>query len=89
MKIYGIDDIFMKLENCIRYHLPFSHIRYGDGGLKYIDSILNKDVDQLVIIAKKEGLPLSGVVEIFELWGYYSRHADFIDSPEVYFNGTF
>jgi len=41
------------------------------------------------IITKKEGLPQTKVVEIFELWGHYARHADFIDSPEVYFNDTF
>ena len=23
------------------------------------------------------------------MWGYYARHADFIDTPEVYFNDTF
>ena len=89
MKIYGIDDIFKKLDNCIEYRLPFSHIRYGDGGIKFLHSVIFNDSEQLGIIVKKEGIPAFKVDEIFELWGYYSRRADFIDTPEVYFNGKF
>jgi len=89
MKIYRIEDIFDKLEHCIEYKLPFSHIRFGDGGIKYIHSILFKDYEQLGIILKKEGMPNQRVVEIMELWGYYARHADFIDTPEVYYTGEF
>ena len=87
--IYQIDDILKRLENCIRYKIPFSHIRFGDGGIKFIDSILHGDFDQLNIIMKKEGLPKNHIVEFFELWGYYARRADYIDTPEVYFNDTF
>ena len=87
--IYKVDDILSKLENCIKYKIPFSHIRFGDGGIKFIDAILNANFEQMRIIINKEGLPATKVVEIFELWGYYARHADFIDSPEVYFNDTF
>lgn len=87
--IYKVGDVLSKLENCIKYKIPFSHIRFGDGGIKFIDAILHADVEQMRIIVDKEGLPPTKVVEIFELWGYYARHADFIDSPEVYFNGTF
>jgi len=87
--IYKVGDILSKLENCIKYRKPFSHIRFGDGGIKFIDSILTGKFEQMKIIIKKEGLPRSKVVEIFELWGYYARHADFIDTPEVYFNNTF
>jgi len=89
MKIYRIDDIFDKLNWCIKYKLPFSHMRFGDGGIKYIHSILYKDFKQLTQILKKEGIPDQKVVEIMELWGYYARRADFIDTPEVYYNGEF
>lgn len=89
MMIYKIEDIFAKLENCIEYKLPFSHIRFGDGGIKYIHSILYRDFDQLGIILRKEGIPKDKVVEIMELWGYYARRADFIDTPEVYYTGEF
>ena len=87
--IYKIDDILRKLENCIEYKIPFSHIRFGDGGIKFIDAILNANFEQMNIIIRKEGLPKTKVVEVFELWGYYARRADYIDSPEVYFNDTF
>ncbi len=87
--IYKIDEVMEKLENCIKYRLPFSHIRFGDGGIKLIHSMLAPDFEQLRIIINKEGLPSTRVVEIFELWGYYARHADFIDTPEVYYNDTF
>ena len=87
--IYQVNDILSKLENCIKYKIPFSHIRFGDGGIKFIDSILHANFEQMRIIINKEGLPSAKVVEIFELWGYYARNADFIDTPEVYFNDTF
>lgn len=89
MKIYKIEDMFDKLDYCIANKLPFSHIRFGDGGIKYIHSILFKDYEQLGIILKKEGIPNQLVVEIMELWGYYARRADFIDTPEVYYTGEF
>jgi hypothetical protein len=89
MKIYKTNEILGKLDNCIKYKIPFSHIRFGDGGIKFLHSILFNDSDQLDIIVKKEGLPKSKMVEIFELWGYYARRADFIDTPEVYFSDEF
>ena len=89
MKFLRIPDIFQILNNCIEFKLPFSHIRFGDGGIKFIHSILFRNVKQLNVIVEKEGLPPSKVAEIFELWGYYARRADCIDTPEVYFDGTF
>lgn len=87
--IYKIEDILGKLDNCIKYKLPFSHIRFGDGGIKFIHSMVFNDDEQLFTIVEKEGLPLYGLVEIFDLWGYYARRADFIDTPEVYYTGEF
>jgi len=87
--IYTVDDILNKLDNCIEYKLPFSHIRFGDGGIKLIDCLLYDDRKLLATIVKKEGLPQEYLIEIFDLWGYYARQADFIDTPEVYYNGTF
>jgi len=74
---------------CIRNKQPFSHIRFGDGGIKFIDAVLHDNKEQLQIIIKKEGLPSYKIPEIFELWGYYARKANYIDSPEIYFNNTF
>jgi hypothetical protein len=87
--IYKIEDILQKLENSIRYKQPFSHIRFGDGGIKFIHAMIFFDNPQLDIIIRKEGIPRSKLVEVFELWGYYARRADFIDTPEVYFQETF
>jgi hypothetical protein len=68
---------------------PFSHIRFGDGGIKFLHAILFNDTNQLRTICKREGLPANKLNEIFELWGYFARQADFIDTPEVYFDGCF
>jgi hypothetical protein len=89
VKIFKIEEILQKIEDCIVNKKPFSHIRFGDGGLKFINSVLNNDHEQLKDIVEKEGIPNNLVVEIFELWGYYARKADFIDCPEVYYNGQF
>lgn len=89
MKIFKIKEILDELEFCIKNKLPFSHIRFGDGGIKFIHAILTYDKEQIDVICKKEGIPYSKIVEVFQLWGYYARRANFIDSPEVYFSGEF
>jgi hypothetical protein len=89
MKIYKVKEILSKLETCIENDIPFSHIRFGDGGLKYMSAVLRGDVKSLNIILKKEGMPHDRIIEIFELWGYYARQADFIDSAQVYLDGYF
>jgi len=89
MKIYKIKDILSELEHCIIYKKPFNLIRFGDGGIKLIHSVLVNDREQLNIIIKKEGLPPHKIIEIFEMWGYYARNANYIDTPEVYFTGKF
>jgi len=89
MSFLTVPDIFDKLENCINHKLPFSHIRFGDGGIKFIHALLFDDKKQLSTIVRKEGLPKNKLFEIFELWGYYARQADCIDTPAVYFDGTF
>jgi len=84
-----VEDILNKLDNCINFKLPFSHMRFGDGGIKFIHSIIFHDIEQLNQIIQKEGLPSNEVIEILELWGYYARQADCIDTPQVYYDGTF
>ena len=87
--IYKVGEILNKLEYCIVNKKPFSHIRFGDGGIKFLHAMIFDDSKQLAIISKREGLPTDKLDEIFELWGYFARKADFIDTPEVYFNGKF
>jgi hypothetical protein len=89
MKVYKVKDILYKLENCIENDIPFSHMRFGDGGLKYMASVLNFDTKSLYEIVKKEGMPYEKSIEILELWGFYARQADFIDTPQVYSDGFF
>lgn len=89
MKIHRVGEILDHLDHCIRYKKSFSHIRFGDGGIKFIHSILNKDFSLLNSILKKEGIPPSKTLDIYNLWGYYARRADYIDTPEVYYTGKF
>ena len=89
MKIHKVADILADLESCIENKLPFSHLRFGDGGIKFLHSVLVNDREQLNIIIKKEGLPAHKIIEIFEMWGYHARNANYIDTPEVYFTGKF
>ena len=89
MKVYKVKHILNKLEDCIERDIPFSHIRFGDGGLKYMAAVLIGDNKSLWDIVRKEGMPIERSVEILELWGYYARQADFIDSPQVYIDGFF
>jgi hypothetical protein len=90
MKIYKINEIFERFETCIKERKGFSHIRFGDGGIKFLHCLLYDDKRQRQIIVKKEGLPDdNSIIDIFDRWGYYARHADFIDTPEVYFTNAF
>lgn len=89
MKIYKVGEILSDLENCIENDLPFSHIRFGDGGIKYMSSVLRGDLEGLKGIIKKEGMPYERIVEVLELWGYYARRANYIDTLQVYLDGNF
>jgi len=89
VKIFKVEEILEKFENCIINKIPFSLIRFGDGGLKFMSAVLRGDLKSLNQIIKKEGLPHDYIISILELWGYYARQADFIDCPQVYFDGYF
>ncbi len=83
--VYNTREILDIMEDRIKNSDPFSLIRYGDGGLKLIHSYLYNDNKQLDIIIKKEGLRSDIIKKVLQLWGYYGKRADFIDTPEVYF----
>jgi hypothetical protein len=88
MRIYKTQEILDDFENSIKKKKPFSLLRFGDGMIKFIYSMLYNDTESLDIICKKEGLPRGNkLIYIYELIGYYARCANYIDSPEVYFNG--
>lgn len=89
MILFKVDYILRSLSRSIADNTPFSHIRFGDGGLKFIRAFIRGDDKSLDKIVEKEGLPSSKLAEVFGLWGYYARRADFIDCPQVYYDGTF
>lgn len=89
MEVAKTGKVMKDLEKHIREKQPFSLIRFGDGGIKYLHSVLYDDSRQLSMIVKKEGIPLVKVPEVFELWGFYARRANYIDTPQVYFGEKF
>jgi hypothetical protein len=90
MRIYTVREILEELDTCIKNKKPFSLIRFGDGGIKFLKSIIyNVDHSRLFEILKKEGIPFNKVYSIFHLWGKFATEANFIDSPEIYFTDKF
>jgi hypothetical protein len=87
--IHNIDSILNTLDISIKNKQPFSLIRFGDGGLKFMYSGLIKDKNSLDNICKKEGIPEDKIISVLQAWSYYAQKADFLDSSEVYFNKTF
>jgi len=86
MYIHTVQEILNDLNMCIVGRKPFSIIRFGDGGLKFIHAILTKDKDNLKLIIEKEGLPEKNVKNVLKLWVKYANQANYIDSPQVYFD---
>jgi len=84
-----INDILTKLNTSTIFRKPFCHIRFGDGGIKFLHAVLTRDLEQLNQILEKEGIPLEKVIYVFEEWGHAARIADCIDTPQVYFDGSF
>lgn len=89
MTIHSSNKILRELQYCIVYGRPFSHIRFGDGGLFLMKAYLEGDEERMVRMAKKEGLPMEKIDDVINLWVRYANQANFIDSPLAYYNGTF
>ena len=89
VKITKIKEVLSNFDNCIKNKKPFSLIRFGDGGLKYIDAIYKNDRKFLKEIITKEGIPDNKVINILNLWGFFARNANYIDSPYIYYSGKF
>lgn len=87
--VYKLDDILREIQESIVKKKPFSLIRFGDGGIKLIHSVLYSDKEQLDIILLKEGIPKHVVNEVLEQWTTFANSANFIDSPVVYFSDKF
>ena len=86
LQFFDRSSILKNLEFCINNKKPFSLIRFGDGALKLIHAILFKDIPLINHIVSKEGIPEDKLLDIMQMYGYYARRANFIDSPEIYFS---
>lgn len=90
IRIYTVKEILTELSDCIKNKKPFSLIRFGDGGIKFLESIIyNRNQQRFLEILDKEGIPYNKVYSIFHLWGKFATEANFIDSPEIYFTDKF
>ena len=89
MKIYTTKEILIDLQNHIHTKSPFALMRFGDGGLKYIHAVLFNDIDQIIQISQKEGIPISKVDYILDLWKCSANLCNYIDTTHVYFTNYF
>lgn len=89
VKIYNVNEILSEIEKSIKKRKPFSLIRMGDGGLKFMHSILNNNQTRILSVIEKEGIPVDKIYSVFYLWGKYVREANFIDTPAIYFTDKF
>lgn len=87
--MHKIKSIIQKIDDSIKNRKPFSLIRFGDGGIKLIGSIVSNDKEQIKLISEKEGIPENLFPNLVTEWAYFANKADFIDCPEVYYNNTF
>jgi len=88
-QVYTKDQILKDVDDAIKNKRAFSLIRFGDGGLKAMQSLLNNHEDNIEIISNKEGIPVEEFNRIISLWAIYANSADYIDTPTVYFNNRF
>jgi len=89
LKYYSYLEILNHLEKAMNQKLPFSLVRFGDGGIKLIHSVLYNDELQLTQILNKEGIPQDKAKWLLLKWAVTARDADYIDTPEIYFTSYF
>jgi len=88
-RIFGVDPIIRDLQDHIIDNKPWSLIRFGDGGLKFIWSLMVHDIPLLDSISRKEGIPRSQSEGVLKYWTKYANEANYIDCPQVYMSGKF
>ena len=86
---YKTQHILNDLDDCIDKENCFSCIRYGDGTLKALHAFYFNDEEQINAIVEKEGIPRDKWPEIMEYWKQTANTANYIDTCDVYINGTF
>lgn len=85
MNIYTTKDILSDLRKKIKNNKPFSLIRFGDGALKFVTSVMSGNLVPLIKACRKEGIPLEKAVSVVNCWGKYGSDSDYIDKPDIYF----
>jgi len=83
-RISKTSEILRHLSKSIEDKSPFSLMRFGDGGLKMMNSIFKNNNKNIKIIGEKEGIPEDKIKDILNLWVKYANDADYIDTPSVY-----
>jgi len=89
MSFYMVDEILTDLENHIIKKEPFSLIRFGDGGIKFMHAVQYGDEHQVEIIIEKEGMPINKSKDIVRLWVEYANKSNYIDLPDIYYTRKF
>lgn len=89
IEITNVLTILNQLNSSIKNKNSFSLCRWGDGTLKAVCAFFNHETEQLLEISKQEGIPLEVFEKVIEYWKTSANICDYIDSPEVYFNGEF
>ena len=89
MTLYNTEFILKDLNHHIQNKLPFSILRFGDGGIKFIHAVLHNEYDQLKAICDREGIPFDRVNDIINLWTKYANDANYIDIPDIYYTDQF
>jgi len=89
IKIYKVKEILEEIECAILNKKPFSLIRIGDGGVDFLRSVLTNNIERLLVILGKEGIPHTKIYSIFYLFGKYCSQANFIDYPDIYHTKEF
>ena len=90
MVINTVQEILNDLNICIISKKPFSLLRYGDGGLKFMRAVLNKNKIGITSISEKEGLPEKNVNDILgtELIGFDILNQEELDKTMLTIDGT-
>jgi len=82
--IKRIEDIIDHVVIAVSNKLPFSLIRFGDGGLKIMHNYLNGNV-KYHNSWRQEGIPMDYFNTLIRQWVLAANEADYIDSHAVYF----
>jgi len=88
-ELHSTVQILNNLQIAIEKKQPFSLIRFGDGGLKFMKAVQINNIDYLKNAELKESIPVVESKKVVSLWSKYANQANYIDTPAVYFSSNF